>query len=305
MVKVPKKLHGCRCVALGLLMLGAASTWGATGPVASPDTVDVLVERLLTGENPQERDALNRAIAAKGDAAIEPLSKALGKAKTAEDRARVMWVLGLVHTPGAAQALIGLATDRDDTIRTHAISSLTDYLGVPLEKGGVAEVLPTLAKVLPGEKDQRTRESVCARVVRVLLPSGGKVDERVTAMATEMLRERLKNDGAARVRMWAAISLAEFDDRSGVDEMKKAVLVMQGGRGTDYDNQPGLGYPLERLIPALERATGKQFGKVPLNPMLSSNSRAGPTLEQQRQARLDTAADWVRANPPETAKNPQ
>jgi hypothetical protein len=233
--------------------------------------------------------------------------KALGNAKTAEGRQHVMWALGIVQTPGAARALVGLTADKDDEIRTHAISSLTDYLGVPVEKGGIAEVLPTLAKVLSGEKDQRTREGVCARVVRVLLPArtGGEVDERVTAMAGEMLRERLKNDGAARVRLWAAISLAELADRSGVDEMKKAILAMQGGKGTEYDDQSALGYPLERLIPALERTTGQQFGKVPMNPMLSSNSAAGPTLELQRQSLLNDVAQWVRANPPEAAKNPQ
>ena len=127
------------------------------------------------------------------------------------------------------------------------------------------------------------------------IPPADKPAAKLLEQVTELLRERLKNDGSAKVRMWAAITLSEIGDNSGLAELEKAMLAMQSGQAAEY-NEASLGLPLHRLIPALERATGQNFGPVPLDPALSSDSNAGPTLIAQRQSLLDTVAQWIKTN---------
>ena len=87
--------------------------------------------------------------------------------------------------------------------------------------------------------------------------------------------------------------LTEFGDNSGLSELRKVALAMQASGGVVN------GFALDQLVPALERATGQKFGPVPMNPMLSSNSRTVPTLEAQRQALLEKIVAWIKAHPGE------
>jgi hypothetical protein len=271
----------------------------------------VMVARLLAMPSSQEdpqgannafRLQLVRDIGTLGDAAIKPLQQALGQAKTVDQRREMVQALGAVHTPAATRALLPLLADQDDTIRQHAISSLTDRLGVPAEQGGTDDVLAALARILPAEKDDFWRGFICARMVRVLMPfpPADKPEARLLAQAADMLRERLKNDGSAIVRFEAACSLTQFGDNSGLAELEKAALAMQaeGPAPIEFDvRKLANAFSLDKLVPALERATGQKFGPVPMNPLLSSNSTAGPGLVAQRQALLDKIVAWIKANP--------
>ena len=51
-------------------------------------------------------------------------------------------------------------------------------------------------------------------------------------------------------------------------------------------------FSLERLTPAIERVSGRKFGPVPLNPMLSSDTRKIPGLEAQRKDLIAKLAAW-------------
>ena len=196
--------------------------------------------------------------------------------------------------------MLGLLAEKDDTIRGQAISLLTDRLGVGAEAGGSDEVLSALAKILPGEKDEEARVTVCARVVRVLMPipPADKPEARLVAQAVEMLRERLKNDPSAEVRFFAACRLTEFGDNSGRAELEKAALALQAAGLKD-------GVTLEDLkrisafgllVPALERATGQKFGPVPPGG-LSASSVSDPGALARREALLEKIVAWIKANP--------
>ncbi len=284
------------------LLLAATFAGAATAP--APDSADALVDQLLRtppvaqGPGVRTRVELLHTLKTKGDAAVPPLQKALDNAKTDEERSQVMIALDALQSPAVARMVLKLATDPNDTIRYRAISKSTDFLGIPPEQGGLPEVLPTLAKLLPEEKNATSRQSVCALAVRVNrpIPPAKEPDARLVKMAIDMLQERLKNDDNAQVRLWAAISLADLGDNSGLAELKKATLAMQSGNAPEYD-RTGMGYPLERLVPALERTTGQTFGPVPMNPMLSSTTAAMPNLEESRKALLEKVADWIRSNP--------
>jgi HEAT repeat protein len=269
----------------------------------------IKVARLLampaSGEDPRgtmnsKRLQLIRDIGSLGDVAVKPLQAALARAQTPLQRREVTSALGAIQTAGSTRVLLGLLAEKDDVIRHQAIQSLADRLGAAPEEGRSDDILPALARTLPGEKDESVRWQVCAGITRVRMVN--KPDARLVAQVTEMLRERLKNDGSPKVRMWAAITMSELGDDSGSAELAKAVLAMQSGDGAAaYENSELLGFPLHRLIPALGRGTGQDFGPVPMDPSLSSDSTAGPRLQAQRQALLDKVAQWIKANPAATA----
>jgi hypothetical protein len=276
---------------------------------------DAMVARLLSlsvgaadsqgAPNASIRMQLARDIGTLGDVAVEPLQKGLAQAKTADQRRDMVQALGSLPRPAATRAMIPLLSEQDDTVRQMAFSLLSDRLGVPAEQGGGDDILPAMAKTLPGEKSDFWRMFVCGRVVRVLMPI--PPDARQLAQATDLLRERLQNDPSAPVRCRAACSLTEFGDYSGLAELEKGALALQAdGR---LAKQPDSGqliatYSLDRLVPALERATGQKFGPLPLNPDLASDLRAIPELIRQRQELLDKMVAWIKAHPaPAVAPN--
>ncbi len=233
---------------------------------------------------------LIRDIGTLGDAALKPAQEALGKAKTELQRQEMVSAIGAVNSPAATRALLGLLAEKEEAILNQAVSSLTDRLGAAAEQGGSVEVLPALAKIVPEVKTELYRTVICLSMRRVLKPAApGEADARQRGMAVGLLRERLKNDAAADVRFTAACVLTEFEDYTGLEELKKAALALQAGVGVTND------YALDQLVPALERATGQRFGPVPMNPMASSISNND--LAVQRQALLEKVVAWIKANP--------
>jgi hypothetical protein len=278
----------------------------------------VMVARLLampsSQEDPQGANnafhwQLIRDIGFLGDAAIEPMQKALGQARTTDQRREMVQALGVIQTPASTRVMLPLLADQDDTIRQTAISSLSDRLGTSAERGGTDDLLPAFAKALAVEKDEFWRTFICARVVRARQPisPADQPDARLSAQATDLLRERLKNDPSPVTRFWAACSLTEFGDNSGLVELEKGALTMQAqnvlARETSAEGMTR-DYSLDRLVPALERATGQKFGPVPLNPEIASDLHAIPRLATQRQELLDKIVAWVRANPATTDLGP-
>src|SRR5207249_4756520 len=89
--------------------------------------------------------------------------------------------------------------------------------------------------------------------------------------AAAEIRRHLK-DTSAQIRLHAACLLTEFQDTSGLKEMKQALA-----RWHSEDlEQAGLEFyfNIDLVIASLERITGKSFGKPPLMPLASSDSGA-------------------------------
>ena len=69
-------------------------------------------------------------------------------------------------------------------------------------------------------------------------------------------------------------------DRDGAARLARA----PGGVRTPFD--------LDRVVSAFERVTGKSFGELPMNPMLSSDSRVIERDTARRIEILNTWAQW-------------
>jgi hypothetical protein len=106
--------------------------------------------------------------------------------------------------------------------------------------------------------------------------------------AIERLRGALK-DSDVHVRVAAACLLTEFNDASGLGEMR-AELKRQRANTAKKDQMRFLG--AGQLIASFDRITGKSFGKVPMNPMLSSDSRKVPRLEAEYDRLIEAWSQW-------------
>src|SRR5215212_2234942 len=166
--------------------------------------------------------------------------------------------------PDEAQALVKQLTDPDAEKRLVAIQELghmarrvdrvvnlrCDWrdLYPPKVKG----LVPHLIRAA-GDEDETNRVAALFALSDASDPAGIAV-----------IRERLK-DKSERVRFNAAWLLTEFKDASGLDELKKALARF---RAKPTDARP---WEAERLLDAFERITGKNFGKLPVNPMAAPN----------------------------------
>jgi hypothetical protein len=234
---------------------------------------------------------LIRDAGALGDVVIKPAQEALGKAKTEDQRREMVQVIGAVRSPAATKALLGLLAEKDETVLDAAISSLTGRLGLATEAGGSAEILPALAKAVPNVQTDLYRSIVCTRMQQLVKPlSEAGADAPQRAMVLDLLRGRLKNDPAANVRFSAACVLTEYGDYSGLEELEKAALALQ-------TEVVGAAFALDQLVPALERATGQTFGRVPMSPLLSSSTTGIRQLTEERKALLEKVVAWIKANP--------
>jgi len=109
-------------------------------------------------------------------------------------------------------------------------------------------------------------------------------------LAVSALRDKLK-DPSERVRSLAACFLTEYQDATGLPEMRNAL-----------DRLRSINLPLaldmlyydeaERLLASFERIIGKSFGQIPLNPSLCSDIRQVPDIEKRYSILLDTWAEW-------------
>jgi hypothetical protein len=51
-------------------------------------------------------------------------------------------------------------------------------------------------------------------------------------------------------------------------------------------------FDAERLLSSFQRITGKSFGEIPMNPFITSDSRAAAAATQRYRELLDTWAAW-------------
>lgn len=245
------------------------------------------------GKMNRHRQQLIRDISSLGEPAIKPLSDALLKPLTPLQQRELTQALGGIKTPAATKALMPLLQSKGDGTRAQAVQGLIGRMSMKLAEVGSDDVVMALIEHAAVEPDASARGYICKSMSRLVKPvlDGRPGTAKQLEAAAEMLRERLKNDASADVRLAAACVLTEFGDHSGFGELKKAALALQASGDTASL------WGMENLVPALERASGQTFGAVPMNPMLSSSTITSAKLQADRRALIDKMAEWVKANP--------
>ncbi len=290
---------------------------GKSTPV--PLRAKALVAKLMAmpdfADDPQRkmnptRQQLIRDIGALGDPALAPALAGLKKATTPVQREELVDAIGTMTTPDATKALLGFLPEKDEAVRNRIILALANHIASPMDQGGSDDVLPTLAKTLPDAKNEGVREVVCSGAKGYLQPwpAAGKPDATRGPQAAAMLRERLKNDSSAQVRLYAALGLTEFGDKSGLAELEKDALALQAsGNGTLFAKGETEYFWVESVVSALEKDTRQQFMPPPAAP--DNNARLSPTLPipgpvlgksgdpATQKARLELAVTWIKAHP--------
>jgi HEAT repeat protein len=107
-------------------------------------------------------------------------------------------------------------------------------------------------------------------------------------LAVKELRDRLK-DPSEKVRFYAACFLTEYQDASGLTEMRKVLARL---RQTEPDDTLDYYDQAARLLASFERITGKSFGEIPMSPYLSSDTREISEIKKTFDTLLITWSRW-------------
>ncbi len=227
------------------------------------------------------------------DAAVLEIGRVLPTVKDASQRSELAGELGRIQTRESAAKLGELLDDPDAQVRGVAISSLR-LMARRVDRFGA-------------QRTQRGGEfapKVDGLVLYLIKAANDPVEQnRVTALfaladtldpaAIAEIRHRLTDD-SQEVRFEAACFLTEFQDASGLEEMKKELERLRSSRGSsatadaDYSRMTAT----ERLLASFQRLTGKSFGPVPMNPSYASDGNVAKASAQRYEELLDAWADW-------------
>lgn len=263
----------------------------------APPTASQIIEKYLQLPIP-ENDTRGQAETARYEAlqALKrapddvPAAIAAALKTTTDSRQRVELIRALRDRPGKPTAEICTAAlaDPSSDVRGTAIQCLRLY------SGRVDRVGPSRKEVSP-QSDPKVEG-----LVPTLIKAADDAEplNRVTCMyaladtldpaAVVRLRAALK-DGDENVRLAAACLLTEFNDNRGLPELK-AALARQ--RLAIAKNDPMRFNNAGRLVASLDRITGKSFGVVPMNPMLSSDSRQAVKFEAEYDRLIEAWSQW-------------
>lgn len=264
------------------------------------------------------------------DDAVDAIGRMLPEVRDPRQRIELAETLGRdLQTKKAAGILCGLLKDPDDKVRWQAIHSLrmlarrTDRIGAgrtqivqdtrsgdekeKAARQAIQRGIPNRGRQRIQPQDERLEDSVeFAPKVEGLVPylvsaANDQVESnRICALyaladtrepqAVSELRNRLK-DKSENVRLYAACFLTEYQDSSGLYEMKSALTRLCK---TDPESPDGFEFygQAERLLASFERITGKSFGRIPMNPYLSSDTRQIPKIEKTYNILLQNWAQW-------------
>jgi HEAT repeat protein len=188
----------------------------------------------------------------------------------------------------SAALLCKLLKDPDEQVRRQAIHDLrmmarrTNRMGGKRIEQGLEfapEVEGLVAYLVSAANDEVEINRICALYALA--------DTR-DPLAVLELRNRLE-DPSKNVRFHAACFLTEYQDASGLPEMRDALTRLCQ---TDYEDDFDHYLKAEMLLASFERIIGKSFGEIPLNPMLSSDTRQILQMQKIYDTLLDTWADW-------------
>ena len=275
-------------------------------------------EKDLKGQSRQVRWGVLKKLNATPDTAIESVRVSLSKIEDQQQRRELVEAVGkFFRTEESAQLFCELLEDADDQIRGKAIHGLrllsrrTDRFGstrtIRLRKPGSGrEKENRIRQRLQNNKKETEHEAGGAEVfepiVKGLLPylikaaNDRNEQNRVSALyaladtrqegAVKELRRRLK-DSSARVRFLAACFLTEYNDASGLDELKSSIKRFSKNKSSDT-----IYFDSGKLIASFERITGKSFGTIPMPPALYSDLKQMEKAEKQYRYLIDVWAKW-------------
>jgi HEAT repeat protein len=235
----------------------------------------------------QRLRALDRLKEAPDDV-VAAVAGALPGVKDSRQRAEMIEALRYYPGRAAADVCVAALLDPADEVRSQAIQRLrlfarkVDRTGPTREQRGapgkplVEGLAPHLIKA--ADDANATNRMLCMFALADTLEPDAVV----------RLRGAIK-DADAQVRFTAAALLSEFDDASGLPELKAELRrLLDAKRKNDGMRFMAAG----RLIASFERLTGKSFGRPPMNPMLSSDTRQIVKLEAEYDRLLDTWGAW-------------
>ena len=271
-------------------------------PSVVPAEKGLQAERIITeylGMPQPEEDRLGEAYQARWkvleklktmpDEAVPSVGRILGEVKNPRQRQELAaCVADMIHTKEASVLLHDLLKDGDAQVRGKAIHGLrmmarrTDRSGGKRIQRG-EEFAPQVDGLTPwlieaaDDKEEQNRVSAMFALA----------DARDSAAVAE-LRRRLR-DPSDRVRLHAACFLTEFQDASGLPEMRAAIqrLCKQKPQGNLIHN-----WETEILLASLERITGKSFGEIPMLPELCSDAKKATENEQRYGELLRIWSQW-------------
>jgi len=265
------------------------------------------------GEGRLERLALLARLKTMPDEAADAIEQVLPQVTDPRRRAELAEALGqYVPTRKSGMLLCELLKDPDEHVRWQAIHGLrmltmrTNRMGGQRTDPGrliepkdectnpLAEFAPKVEGLVPclvsAADDPVEANRLCALYALA--------DSR-DPLAVAELRHRLK-DSSEDVRLYAACFLTEYQDASGLPEMRAALARFQQ---TDPNMNTDFYLEAEHLLASFERITGKSFGPIPMNPLLSSDTREIPKLEASYHTLLTTWAQWWAWEPPAKPEN--
>ena len=241
------------------------------------------------GEAYQARWKVLVQLKAVPDEAVSAVRRILADGKNPRQRQELAaCVADQIHTKEAAVLLHDLLKDGDAQVRGKAIHGLrmmarrTDRSGGKRVQRG-EEFAPKVEGLVPwlieaaDDKAEQNRVGALYALANARDPA-----------AVAELRRRLQ-DPSDRVRLYAACFLTEFQDASGLPEIRAALQ-----RLCKQKPQSNLHYywEAEILLASLERITGKSFGEIPMLPELCSDSRKSAEYVQRYGELLRTWSQW-------------
>lgn len=283
----------------GLLfvVIGLANSLPSAAPVEKRSQAERIIAGYLAmpqpedqfGEARQARWQVLGQLKALPDEAVSAVRRTLADVKNPRQREELAAaVADQIHTNEAAALLRDFLKDGDAQVRSKAIHGLrmmarqTDRIGGKRTQRG-QDFAPKVKGLVPwlieaaDDKAEQNRISALYALADACDPA-----------AVAELRRRLQ-DPSDRVRLYAACFLTEFQDASGLPEMRAALERMSKQKPqSDLDRYGSA----EMLLASLERITGKSFGEIPMNPHLCSDTTKIAEYEQRYGELLRIWAQW-------------
>jgi hypothetical protein len=270
------------------------------GP-SKTDPYDPNADRVISQAR-LNRLAILKELAAMPDEAVAAAEPVIFKQASSDQRYEIVSMLGdLIQTRAYAELLHRVLQDvrqpkgesdasYEELVRSsaaHGLRNMSSRIdrrgGKRIQDGAVHE--PKVPGLVPWLIEAADDPSESVRVSALF----GLADSLDPAAVAE-LRNRLKDDSEI-VRFHAACFLTEFQDASGLPEMRQALdrLRKAGKAEVEAWNTFNYWLQVERLLASFERITGKSFGEIPLNPTLSSTIGGG--VKEYREL-MDAWAAW-------------
>jgi len=235
------------------------------------------------------------------DDAAGAIGRVLSEVKNPRQRSELAEALGrFSQTTESAALLCKLLKDSDENVRGQAIHGLRMMARGTNRAGGKRTIrgmdfAPRVEGLVPYLISAVSDKAEINRVSALY----ALADTREHPAVLE-LRNRL-SDTSERVRFYAACFLTEYQDATGLSEMREALARLR--RIVPEDN---LNYDhyvqVEMLLASFERITGKSFGRIPMNPILCSDTRQIQNIEKRYNTLLDTWARWWAWEPKDEEK---